>query len=198
MRRRSLALILPIVAALSLGGMAGRRHLSDSVSINPAVLRLPGITRSYVDSLIRIVGRPAAIDTLITKEQGIVLVEADSTGFVTSYNIDVTCGWFRNDTVYINPHLISYTHMAGLTAFNHAHPPVIATPDGVLAHEFGHLLLSRMNKAGPLPPWLVGDGEFVADRFSLVVLALRVEAPRASQDTMLVRFVVHQLGGELR
>lgn len=198
MRGRQVRRFLPVVAAFSIGGMAVLGWTArNTVPTNQAVLRLPGITRSYIDSLVQIVGRPVAIETLSTREQGIVMVQADSTGLVSSYNIDVTCGWFRNDTIYINPHLISFVQMAELTAYSHAHPPIVATPPGVLAHEFGHLLISKMSKAGPLPPWLVGDGEFVADRFSLVVLALRVEAPRASQDTMLVRFVVHQLGGQL-
>ncbi len=166
---------------------------TEALYINPAVLRLPGITRAYIDSLVSIVGPLEAIDTLPTVNQGAVHVETDSTGFVRTLNMDITCGWFRDDTVFLNPHLSSYNSMAGLSAATLQHPPGVTTPAGVIAHEFGHKLLSQFRQIGVVPPWALGNPEFFADRFALVVLALRDEAPRMSSDTALVHFVVSQL-----
>jgi hypothetical protein len=168
-------------------------HLSDSVSINPAILRLPGITRSYIDSLIRIAGKPLAIDTLPSAHQGFVRIEVDSTGH-QGMSISIYCGWYHLDTVYVNPHPAFYIAFAAGTMY---HPPSTATPRGVLAHEFGHRLQWVLSRDS-MPVWADSPQELFADRVSLIVLALSGEAPKLTNDVELARYIVGKLGAQLR
>jgi hypothetical protein len=185
--------LLPVVWAAAMGfavvAWVGTPE-PPRVSINPAVLALPGITRPYIDSLIAVAGRPGFIDTLPTTRQGYVRLYADSEG--EHMYIEVTCGFFeaRRQALYLNPHRSCYG-----PALGQSHPIQTTTPAGVLAHEFGHLLLFRLAKENPtLPEFVDGGGEWFADRVSLVILALfRGDAPRMSNDTLLIQYIVQRI-----
>src|SRR3990167_3028678 len=94
------------------------------VRVNPYVLKMPGISREFVDSLLAEVPRIRTIDTLPTSVRG---------GHPT-----LGGRYAANGGVQINPNLGDYKKLYRELGRSRFHPSSTANPRGVLAHEIGH------------------------------------------------------------
>lgn len=125
------------------------------------VAAMDGIGDGWIDTLRVIAGRDIVVDTLI----GPILssFEGDLLGLQEP--------WYTR--VRINTDLATYilfSREVGKNqgrSFSYVHPPELAYPAVVLAHEFGHEYQFRH------PEWQGWPAEFFADRFAFAMMALR-------------------------
>lgn len=185
MNVEKIAVVL-LVGFSALAGVLVSRDVRAYRDLAPerAVIALPGVGPGWVDTLRHITGH-AEIDTLTRK--------------MIDYYDGALAGLYEHwyDRVRLNTHMRAYIALARAgcsedRGWGHVHPLEIASPSGVLAHEFGHRFQAKVRAAYP-EAWARVPPEVFADRFALAMLAIRGWVPRSETDVAMYRLLKHRL-----
>lgn len=178
---------LTVLAGLMIGNPPGPGApvtKPDPRPLNPHIVQMLGIGTGFADTLSQVAGWPANVDTLPT------LMRRDLTELGTYIQPTTQ----RDEgAILVHPDATAYRPIAG-------HPAHLATPSGVLAHEFGHYLQAKTvrenlkaNRRPLLPEFMNQEPEQFADKFANAILALRDTSLEVPADSTLMQFIKNKL-----
>jgi hypothetical protein len=154
------------------------------------VAALPGVGAGWLDTLERVAGR-VEIDTLTD-----VIEDSYHGALGGLYE-----GWYQR--VRLSTDMSVYFRLlVGFCAqgrqenhqWSYTHPPEIANPAAVMAHEVGHHFQAMLTDSGPEPQeWRGWQGELFADRFARTMLVIRGWLPEDPNDALLLHVLSYRL-----